>query len=200
MRILALVSGGMDSPVAAFLLRREGHEVDLLHFAGHGRLPLYLKEALGGASMFVIPHSSYMEDVVSRLRGEGRLEWTCVMCKYFMLRIAEALALREGYDALATGDSLGQVASQTLKNLVQISRGLRIPVLRPLLGLDKVDIERLARGWSLLEKYLSEEHPACPYLPKAVVTRASSRAMERVLSLYDEEALVRKALAAVRRI
>ncbi len=198
MRILALVSGGMDSPVAALILRREGHEVDLLHFLGHGPPPLYLKNLLGGARMYAIPHSSYMEDVVSKLRARGRTEWTCVLCKYFMLRIAETLALREGYEALATGDSLGQVASQTLKNLVQASRGLRLPVLRPLLGMDKADIERLARGWSIMERYLAEEHPPCPYLPKAVVTRASDRAMDRVLSLYDGSELIRKALTSVR--
>jgi len=153
LRFVALVSGGLDSPVAAYLVGRQPKaEVIPVHFDNY---PLServarvravkccsrLAERIGIREMYVIPYGQILSEFVRDC--ERRL--VCVLCKRMMLRIAERFAEEVGAGALVTGESLGQVASQTLTNIRVEDAAVRIPVFRPLVGLDKREIVDLAR-------------------------------------------------------
>lgn len=153
MRGLALVSGGIDSPVAAYLLGREGLELVLVHFDNRPftsdeevekakRLMAALDEALGiKTKKILVPHGKTQAEFARSCRRNME----CVLCRRMMFRVAEKLADRYEVDYLVTGESLGQVASQTLANILVEERATSLPILRPLIGFDKIEIERIAK-------------------------------------------------------
>ena len=126
------------------------------------RLELVLEREM---PLFVAPHGPSQE---SFLRDCSR-PYQCVLCKRAMLHVAKALAIRLGAEAVVTGESLGQVASQTLHNLKVESHELRFPVLRPLIGLDKLEIESIAKGIGTYEISISTSS-ACKAVPKRPIT------------------------------
>jgi len=152
-RVIALLSTGIDSPVACYLMMKRGCSITALHFNNHPytsqdqekikRIAEKLKEYSHGArfDLFAVDYGEFLskciEDAPSRM--------TCVLCKSGMYQTAEKLANREGALALLDGSSLGQVASQTLPNLVATRHFTTLPLLSPLIGLDKVEIENLAK-------------------------------------------------------
>ncbi len=151
-RALALFSGGIDSPVAAWYIMRRGAKVDLVFFNVGGEA--YLRAVMPVARtlawrwsygyrqrLFVVP----FWDVMKALREAVKPGLRHVVLKRLMYRGAEALAKRLGAEALVTGESLGQVASQTMRNLYVTEEAVSIPVFRPLIGFDKDDIVSLAR-------------------------------------------------------
>jgi thiamine biosynthesis protein ThiI len=153
LRGIVLLSGGIDSPVAAYLMGRQGMEIVLAHFDNRPftsdeeidkarSLMSKLDAALGRRSTkLLVPH------------GRSQTEFTrcckrnmeCVLCRRMMLRVAERLAEKHRADCIVTGESLGQVASQTLANIYVEERATKLPVLRPLIGFDKVEIEKIAK-------------------------------------------------------
>ena len=154
MRGLALVSGGIDSPVAAYLLGREGLELVLVHFDNRPftsdeevekakRLMAALDESLGiKTKKILVPHGKTQAEFARSCRRNVE----CVLCRRMMFRVAEKLADRYEVDYLVTGESLGQVASQTLANILVEERATSLPILRPLIGFDKIEIERIAKA------------------------------------------------------
>ncbi|AEA47449.1 7-cyano-7-deazaguanine synthase [Archaeoglobus veneficus] len=171
MKILALLSGGIDSAVACYIMLRRGCSVEYLHFSMGSasvnkaiRLASKLKEYGGSGRIFVIPHSRLIELV-------PKDRYTCVYCKRGMLSIAEMLAEKIGCAALLTGDSLGQVASQTIPNLRAEDAAVRIPVLRPLIGFDKDEIIGIAKEIGTYEISI-EKGDECSAVPKNPVTKA----------------------------
>ncbi len=102
-----------------------------------------------------------------------RRPYQCVLCKRLMLKVAKEIAIRNGAEAIVTGESLGQVASQTLLNLRAEESGLEFPVLRPLIGLDKLEIEGIAKRIGTYEISIqSDGGPSCLILPERVITDA----------------------------
>jgi thiamine biosynthesis protein ThiI len=147
MRLLSLMSGGIDSPVAAYLMLKRGFDVDYLHFYHSEDLEKIIQivkklneHTKKQGRLFVCPH---LEIVNLTLEFEER--YTCVYCKISMLKTAEKLAEEIRAKALLTGDSLGQVASQTVSNLFVEDRSVKIPVIRPLIGFDKVEIVDISK-------------------------------------------------------
>jgi thiamine biosynthesis protein ThiI len=152
-KILCLLSGGIDSAVAAYMMIKRGFDVGLLHLRNlpHSDTSIMAKaEAIARLlkarygkplKMYVANHGHNLTEIMKNCD----IHLTCVLCKRFMYRIAEKLAAKEDYQAIVTGESVGQVASQTLTNLRTISTAVRIPVLRPLIGLDKEEIMTVAR-------------------------------------------------------
>lgn len=153
MRGLVLLSGGIDSPVAAYLLGRQGMETILVHFDNRPftsdqeiekakNLMLRLDAALGRKSLkLLVPHGKSQTEFARSCRRNME----CVLCRRMMLRVAEKLAAKYDADCIVTGESLGQVASQTLANIYVEERATKLPIIRPLIGFDKVEIERIAK-------------------------------------------------------
>ncbi|QLH74632.1 MAG: 7-cyano-7-deazaguanine synthase [Methanomassiliicoccales archaeon] len=193
MKVVALLSGGIDSPVAAYMMARQGVEVMALHmdnrpYSSEGsvikaaRLAKIVGSSSGGKVDFYFAPHGRNQEINSRMCTRS---YQCVLCKRLMLKVAKAVALRYGAVAIVTGESLGQVASQTLQNIRSEQAGLGFPVLRPLIGLDKLEIEAIAKRIGTYEVSISGiEGKACTVLPDHVVTMASE---ENVIS---EEAKV----------
>jgi len=154
--LVALVSGGIDSPVAAWMMMKRGCRIIPVFVALEGFLG---DDARARAEKVVEVLRAYQPDIRLRVLPDSflacakeqlvrnRLErFTCLICKRRMYRVAEALARQEGAKGIVTGESLGQVASQTLGNLLVLDDSAGLPVYRPLIGLDKEEITRIARG------------------------------------------------------
>lgn len=152
-KLISLLSGGIDSPVATYLMLQRGAEVVALYLDNrpftdeNTRLKVIeLVNQLRGVTkkkikLYIVQHGNNQKLFARNCnRHIG-----CILCRRMMLRIAEQIAQREHAQALITGDSLGQVASQTLQNLNVESQAVDLPIIRPLIGLDKLDIEGIAR-------------------------------------------------------
>lgn len=200
MKVVCLLSGGIDSPVAAYCLSRNGAEVILLHMDNRPysdersvdkvmRLAGRLGTALGKeVELWTAPHG-YNQLQISK-HAQKNLQ--CVLCKRTMLKVARNLARSLGAEAVATGESMGQVASQTLYNLGAEESGLGFPVLRPLIGFDKLEIEGLAKEIGTYEISI-ERGMACSIVPYRPATMATADLVEKQEARLDIEALAREA-------
>ena len=194
MKVVCLISGGIDSPVAAYVMTMRGAETILLHMDNRpysddtgiekvqdlrDRLELVTGRAI---RLFVAPHGRNQE-IISAACRKG---FQCVLCKRTMLRAASTFARKIDADAIVTGDSLGQVASQTVQNIRAESLGLEMPVLRPLIGLDKIEIENIAKRIGTFE--ISIRTPsACTIVPKRPVTMARIDMLHEELKRIDHD-------------
>jgi tRNA uracil 4-sulfurtransferase len=209
-RALAMISGGIDSPVAAYEIMRRGAEVSFAHFHSGPftssasvdkvrELVALLARHQGTTKLWVIPFGALQTEIV-RLAPSGP---RVILYRRFMLRVAQALAEREGARALVTGESLGQVSSQTLANLDTINRAAKLPVLRPLIGTDKQEIVARARQIGTLDISNEPDEDCCSYLmPTRPATSTRPELLDRIESGLDTERLVRETLerAALERI
>ncbi len=152
-RVIALVSGGIDSPVATFLMMKRGCSVTMVNFNNHPYtsgsnekiLKIYqkLKEYSSGSklNLYQVEYGPFLEKCIE----EAPPRMTCVLCKSGMYQIAEKMAQKEKALAIVDGSSLGQVASQTLPNILATRYSTSMPILSPLIGLDKVEIENMGK-------------------------------------------------------
>ena len=192
-RALALMSGGIDSPVAAYRMMRRGLRCDFLHFSG---MPLTGPESVykayglarqldrfqGSTRLFVVAFGKTQQKLASS--GASRLQ--IVAQRRLMLKTGEALARRLGAAALVTGDSLGQVSSQTLTNLTALDDAVSLPILRPLIGSDKVEIMAEARRLGTLALSELPDQDCCTLLtPRHVETRARIEDLRRIEARLD---------------
>ncbi len=180
-RVVALLSSGIDSPVAIWLMLKRGCGVIPLHFStnpAQTEQVLSIVETLNRYAYgwklrpIILSHHETVAPILARLQEIRQERWACLLCKRAMLTKAAEVAEEMGAAALVTGDSLGQVASQTLSNLEVISYGIPKPILRPLIGLDKTEIMALARRIGSYEASTRQSH-ACPFLPDRPLTQAS---------------------------
>ncbi|MGH9779152.1 MAG: tRNA uracil 4-sulfurtransferase ThiI [Candidatus Acidiferrales bacterium] len=201
-KVLCLLSGGIDSPVASWLLLKRGCRVDFLHFHSFrtNREALESKlratvEALNRfqfhARLFLVPYHSYQIAAAGRV-PEGL---DLMAFKNFMLRAAQAVAWRKGYRALVTGDSLGQVASQTLPNLAAGDEGIAATVLRPLVGFDKVEIVALARRIGTYEESIKPYKDCCSIISRKPATAITAAELRGVFGEEAMKELLAKSLA-----
>ena len=203
-RVLALLSGGIDSPVAAWRMMRRGCQVDFVHFHSEpfmDRTSQQKARALarllvawqGEAELCLVPFGEVQRQIVAAVRRPLRV----VLYRRMMLRIAEALARRRGAQALVTGESLGQVASQTLTNLAVIEAAATLPVLRPLIGVDKGEITAEAERIGTYETSVIPDQDCCQlFVPRHPSTRAQVADVEAAEALLNIPALVAEAVAA----
>ena len=204
--VLTLLSGGIDSPVAAWLMMRRGCTSTFLHLAG-GRwagkdlLPAVhrhhgvLSRWCPGIPLDLVVAG--MEPVYDRLVEMKEPRYRCVLCKRFMLRAASALAREEGVAAVVTGENLGQVASQTLQNLTVIGGAASVPVLRPLIGHDKSEIVDLARKIGTFDDMQGET--GCLAVPRYPSTAAREEVICEKEDELDLTGLVEEILATAER-
>ena len=173
-KVACLLSGGIDSPVAAFQLLRRGSTAVYVHFHSHPHTGLEsLDKARELASLvqpsgrksplYLVPFAELQRRIVATCPAPFRV----LIYRRFMLRAAEAIARREGALATVTGENLGQVASQTLENLRSIESVATLPVLRPLIGMDKLDIIAIARRIGTYETSIEPHGDCCSFLMPA---------------------------------
>jgi thiamine biosynthesis protein ThiI len=206
-RALSLISGGIDSPVASHAVIKRGARLDFVHFhsapytsaasvdkvrALVGRLSAYQ----GPSDLYVVPFGELQRALVQQAPAEPRI----VLYRRFMLRIAERIAAPGVVRALVTGDSLGQVSSQTLGNIDTISRAARLPVLRPLIGMDKLEIVARARQIGTFEISIEADQDCCSFLqPPSPATWTHPAELEAVEAKLDVEGLLEATLQHVER-
>ncbi len=207
-RVVALLSGGIDSPVAAWRMMRRGCQVDFVHFHSVPFLDRTSQEkarelarrlAAWGleCELGLVPFGEVQRQIVATVHRPLRV----VLYRRMMFRIAEALARRSGAEALVTGESLGQVASQTLANLAVIGAAVELPVLRPLIGMDKGEIMDEAARIDTFETSIIPDQDCCTlFVPRHPATRASADEVAAAERLYDVAALVTQAVSGVERV
>jgi thiamine biosynthesis protein ThiI len=202
-RVAALLSGGIDSPVAAWRLQKRGCEVEFVHFHSvpyladtSRRKARALVERLVRhqfrARLWLVPFGEIQREVVLAVPAPLRV----VVYRRLMARIAETIARRTGALALVTGESLGQVASQTLENLARTTEVVGLPILRPLIGTDKEEIIREARAIGTYEISIEPDQDCCTlFVPKHPETRADGEAVRAAEGRLDVGRLVEAGVA-----
>jgi thiamine biosynthesis protein ThiI len=206
-KVVCLLSGGIDSPVAAYRLLRRGCQVLYVHFhsfpystAESQEKVRRILQVLAGyqldARLFLVPFAELQREIVAYAPPPLRV----VLYRRYMMRIAEAIALREKAAALVTGDNLGQVASQTLENLRTVSAAVHLPIFRPLIGDDKEDIMNAARKIGTYEISILPDQDCCTmFIPRHPETMSSIEAAEKAEIPLDSARLLAAALSGVTR-
>ncbi len=205
--VLALLSGGIDSPIAAHRMMQRGCRVDFVHFHGApfqdrtsqekvGELLRLLVQWQPDARLHLVPFGIIQQQIVAQVRRPIRV----VLYRRMMMRIAEALARQIDAQALVTGESLGQVASQTLPNLAVTEAACDILVLRPLIGMDKLEITDQARRLGTLDISIQPDQDCCQlFVPRHPATRVTVDEVAEAERPLDIPALVAEALRQTRR-
>ncbi len=206
-KVVCLISGGIDSPVAAYRLLRRGCRGLYVHFHSFPHTSAESQEkvrrilrVLAGyqldAALYLIPFAELQREIVAFAPPGLRV----VLYRRYMMRIAEMIALREKVCALVTGDNLGQVASQTLENLRTVSAAVSLPIFRPLIGDDKEDIMNAARKIGTYEISILPDQDCCTmFVPRHPETRATIEAVEKAESALDASRLISAALSTASR-
>jgi len=207
-RGVALLSGGIDSPVAAYRMMRRGLSLDFVHFHSYPmlartsqdkarELAAHLTRYQGRASLFLTPFGMAQREIVARAGRPLRV----VLYRRFMIRIASAIAAEIGARTLVTGESLGQVASQTLDNMQVIERAATIPILRPLVGMDKNEIVEQARRLDTFETSIIPDQDCCTlFVPRHPETHARLEEVEAAEAALDVERMVAEAVQGAERV
>jgi tRNA uracil 4-sulfurtransferase len=179
-RGVMLLSGGIDSPVALHYLLRQGHELLAVHMDNRpftddsplekvvDHLAVLRERYHQPIPLYLVPHGSTQ---VTLMRNTDR-HVGCVLCRRFMWRSAERIAEREQATFLATGEALGQVASQTLSNMRSATASVRLPIVRPLIGFDKHEIESVAKSIGTYE-ISTRPGVCCQAVPDKPATRSN---------------------------
>ena len=179
-RLIALISGGIDSPVAAYRMMQRGCRVIFVHFHSAPyqdntsqekvrQLITTLTRHQFLSRLYLVPFGEIQRQIVASVARPLRV----ILYRRMMLRIAEAIARKEKAKALVTGESLGQVASQTLDNMVVVQQAARLPILRPLVGMDKQEIIDQARRIGTFDISAIPDQDCCQlFVPKHPATKA----------------------------
>ena len=202
-RVACLLSGGIDSPVAAFRMIKRGCRALFVHFSGRPLVSRASEEKVRDlvqtltayqydARLYVVPFGEIQREIVLNTPSPFRV----VLYRRMMLRIAQELAGKEDCWALVTGDSLGQVASQTPENLSVVEEAASLPVLRPLIGMDKLEIMDEARRLGTYDTSIEPDQDCCTlFTPPHPSTKTQLDALRKVERALDIPHLVAQGLA-----
>jgi len=201
-KVLSLISGGIDSPVASWLAMKRGCKVVFIHFHS---FPLVSKKSIektkelikvlneyqGKSKLYLIPFS----EIQTRIKSLAPAKQRIVLYRRAMLKIAEEIAKKENAKALVTGESLAQVSSQTLDNILAIEEATSLPVLRPLIGMDKLEIIELAKKIKTYEISIRPQEDCCTlFVPKHPTTKAKLETIKKIEKKLKLEKLLEKAV------
>jgi len=205
-RLTCLLSGGFDSAVAAYKMMKRGAHLNFVHFWGGGARPgessVHVARELVhrlvpwqfSAKLYLVPFEPIQREIVAHAPEEFRI----LLYRRLMLRIAERIARADHALGLVTGDSLAQVASQTLHNMAAVGDAAHLPLYRPLVGDDKLEIMHLARQIGTYDISAEPFHDCCPiFLPRNPALHASADNLSQAESALNVEALVRQGIGSV---
>ena len=207
-RAVALLSGGIDSPVASWMIAKRGVALEMVHFFSYPytspeakdkviELARLLTPYTGRLTVHVVPFTAIQEE----LRRSCPEELFTIIMRRFMMRISEAVARRCGAKALVTGECLGQVASQTMEAMAVTGAVVEMPILRPCVGLDKEEIVQIARKIGTFETSILPYEDCCTvFTPRHPRLRPLPGEVEAAESKLDIESMVRAAVEGIGRI
>lgn len=205
---MVLLSGGIDSPVAAWMMAKRGMVIDAVHFHSYPytspraqqkveELAEIISSYCGKINMTVINLLPIQEEIVNNCPEDE----TTILVRRFMMRIAEKIALKQKDLMLITGENLGQVASQTAESLVVTDQSVELPVMRPLIGMDKVEIMDMAKKIGTYEKSIEPYEDCCTvFLPKHPVTKPRLEKILNSESKLDVDRLVDMAVNSAEQV
>ena len=201
-RALLLLSGGIDSPVAGYMIAKRGVEIDALYFHTYpftseraNEKVIKLKQKLEEYCGKIKLYSINMLEIHKAIREFCKEEETTILARRFMMRIAEKIALENKIDMLITGESLGQVASQTMKSMAVIEDAINMPILKPLVGLDKSEIIEIAREIGTYETSILPYDDCCSvFAPQHPLINPKLESIKRSESNLNVEELIEKVL------
>lgn len=199
---LLLLSGGIDSPVAGFLMAKRGVEISAVHYHSYPftseRAEEKVKDLASILSRYtgkIKIHSVNILEIQKEINAKCPEKEMTILSRRFMMKIAERIAEKNNINALITGESLGQVASQTIEGISVTNEAVKLPVLRPLIGLDKVDIIEIARDIETFETSTLPFEDCCTvFLPKHPVTKPKLEDIIKSEELLDVNSLIDKAI------
>ncbi|MEM2940098.1 MAG: tRNA uracil 4-sulfurtransferase ThiI [Thermoproteota archaeon] len=199
-KVLSLLSGGIDSPVASYLMMKRGCRVHYLHFhpfqdnaeAENSKIIEIVRRLLQYSGKTTVVFIPAYEFQIAAVNIPARYD--LVLFRRFMFKVAEKVAEAEGAKAIVTGESLAQVASQTLENMVAISSSLRTPVFRPLIAYDKEEIISLAKKIGTYELSIKPYKDCCSIIARHPETRARVEKVEELEKVIDMESVVNRSL------
>ena len=207
-RAVSLLSGGIDSPVATWMIARRGVQIIPVHFFSFPYTSELAKQKVldlaklllpwcGRLTVEIIPFTHIQEEI----RDKCPEPYFTLIMRRFMMRLSQEVALANGCGALVTGENLGQVASQTMEALRCTEAPLTLPVLRPLIGMDKEEIIRRARELGTFETSILPYEDCCTvFTPKHPRTRPTPEEVAEAESVLDVETLIKEALAGTERV
>ncbi|MBQ6220428.1 MAG: tRNA 4-thiouridine(8) synthase ThiI [Methanosphaera sp.] len=206
-RVVCLISGGIDSPVAAYQMLKRGCAITLLHCDNHpftdGSVEKVLKNAdnlrrysLGeNVKVFSVKYGQYLQHA----QQEAPPRMTCVLCKSGMYQIASILAKKEKAHAIVDGSSIGQVASQTLNNIEATRYHCRMPIFSPLISLDKIEIEEIAKKIGTYETSIIPDS-GCSAVPKYPETHVDLELFKNIVEKIEQKEFLEKTAESFERI
>ncbi|MGI6258131.1 MAG: tRNA uracil 4-sulfurtransferase ThiI, partial [Anaerovoracaceae bacterium] len=202
---LILLSGGIDSPVAAWMMAKRGMAIEALHFHSYPYTSQRAQAKVEDlASQLAVYCSRFVMHTINLLPIQEEIVKNCpeeemtILVRRFMMKIAQRVAQEKGCQMLITGESLGQVASQTSDALVVTDAAVSMPVMRPLIAMDKVDIMEIAREIDTFETSIQPYEDCCTvFLPKHPVTRPKLANILKSESRLEVEALIDAAIGSM---
>ncbi len=186
-KVLSLLSGGIDSPVASFLIAKRGCGVDFIHFTA---TPMQHKEAIQykvcelvkklsqttlRSTLYLVPYTHYQLATM-----ENRVDYDLIVFRRFMIRVAETLAKQNNHKALVCGDNLAQVASQTLSNIISADKATDMSILRPLIGYDKNEIIDIAKKIGTYEISIEPYKDCCSIVSQNPKTKSNHNRLSEI--------------------
>ena len=201
---LLLLSGGIDSPVAGYMMAKRGMVLYAVHFhsfpytSDRAREKVFeLAKRLTKYCVHLTVECINVAEIQTEIHQKCNESYTITLLRRFMMRIAQIIAKRQGCGAVITGESLGQVASQTLESLTTTNAVCTMPAFRPLIGFDKEEIVTIAKKIDTYETSIEPFEDCCTiFLPKSPITRPKVEVCQKLEARLDVDGLIEKALAS----
>lgn len=207
-KAILLLSGGIDSPVAGFMVAKRGVALEAVHFFSHPYTSERAKDKVialakiiaaytGGLKVHIVPFT----DIQLEIKEKCPPEQLTLIMRRFMMAISERVAQKTGAKALVTGESIGQVASQTVEALCVTNAAVQLPVFRPVIGMDKEEIVEIARRINTFETSVLPYEDCCTiFTPRHPLTKPKLESIVRSESMLDFEGLVKNAVDGIETI
>ena len=207
-RAMCLLSGGIDSPVAAYMMAKRGMEIECVHFFSYPYTSQLAKDKVLELARLVTRYSGRMTvnvvsftEIQEAIRDNCPEEYFTLIMRRFMMDIAQRIAKRDGCGALITGENLGQVASQTMEAMTVTGAVVDIPIFMPLVGMDKEEIVTIARKIGTLDTSILPYEDCCTvFTPKHPKTKPVLGQVLHAERKLDREALIERALTDIEKI
>ena len=207
-RAMSLLSGGLDSPVAAYMIAKRGVEIECVHFFSYPYTSQLAKDKVIELARLVTKYSGKMTvnvvsftEIQEAIRDNCAEEFFTLIMRRFMMEISQRIAKHDGCGALITGENLGQVASQTMEAMAVTGAVVDIPIFMPLVGMDKEEIVTIARKIGTLDTSILPYEDCCTvFTPKHPKTKPTLSQLINAEKALDRESLIQRALDSVEKI